>query len=106
MTWPESFPGSPTVQRSLITQVRGELKGISGRTEVLLANLNEVTGSDNRKQIAEILQQVNSLVATQSPKIDKITDQVSLLTTDADSVIKKSAGAVRPGTTRTRRLPT
>ncbi len=78
----------------LITQVRGELQGISGRAEILLANLNEVTGSDNQKQIAEILRQVNSLVATQSPKIDKITDQVSLLTTDADSVIKKAGPLV------------
>ena len=33
---------------------------------------------------------MNSLVATQSPKIDRITDQVSLLTTDTDSVIKKA----------------
>jgi ABC-type transporter Mla subunit MlaD len=74
----------------LITQVRGELKGISGRTEVLLANLNQVTGPANRKQIAEILGEVNSLVATQSPKIDRITDQVSLLTADTDSVIKKA----------------
>ena len=70
------FSGIADNAEDLITQVRGELKGISGRTEVLLANLNEVTGSANRKQIAEILRQVNSLVATQSPKIDKITDQV------------------------------
>ena len=52
--------------------------------------MNDVTGSANRKQIAEILHEVNSLVATQSPKIDRITDQVSLLTTDTDSVIKKA----------------
>jgi phospholipid/cholesterol/gamma-HCH transport system substrate-binding protein len=73
----------------LITQVRGELQGVSGRAEVLLANLNDVTGPSNRKQIAGILSQVNSLVATESPKIDRIADQVALITTDADSVIKK-----------------
>ncbi len=84
------FSGIADSAEGLITQVRGELQGISGRTEVLLANLNEVTGPSNRKQIAEILRQVNSLVATQSPKIDRITDQVSLLTTDTDSVIKKA----------------
>ena len=74
---------------TLITEVQGQLKGISDRAQTLLANLNEVTGPVNRQQIAEILQQVNSLVATQSPKIDKITDQVTLVTQDADSVIKK-----------------
>jgi phospholipid/cholesterol/gamma-HCH transport system substrate-binding protein len=84
------FSGIADSAEDLIAQVRGELKGISGRTEVLLANLNEVTGPANRKQIAEILHEVNSLVATQSPKIDRITDQVSLLTTDTDSVIKKA----------------
>jgi phospholipid/cholesterol/gamma-HCH transport system substrate-binding protein len=83
------FSGIADNADELITQVRGELTGISGRAQVLLANLNEVTGPANRKQMAEILRQVNSLVATQAPKIDRITDQVTLATTDADSVIKK-----------------
>ena len=74
---------------SLITQVQGELQGISGQAQTLLTNLNDVTGPTNRKQIAEILQQVNTMVATQSPKIDRITDQVVLVTQDADSVVKK-----------------
>jgi phospholipid/cholesterol/gamma-HCH transport system substrate-binding protein len=74
---------------TLITQVQSELKGISERAQTLLANLNDVTGPANRQQIAEILQQVNSLVATQSPKIDRITDQVTLISQDTDSVIKK-----------------
>src|SRR5271170_6390924 len=73
----------------LITQVQGELKGISGQAETLLTNLNDATGPTNRRQIAGILQQVNALVAKQSPKIDKITDQVVLVSQDADSVIKK-----------------
>jgi phospholipid/cholesterol/gamma-HCH transport system substrate-binding protein len=73
----------------LITQVQGELKGISGQAQTLLANLNDATGPTNRKQVAEILQQVNAMVAQQSPKIDKITDQVLVVSQDADSTIKK-----------------
>ena len=73
----------------LITQVQGELKGISGQAQTLLANLNETTGPTNRRQIAEILHGVNSMVAQQSPKIDRITDQVLLVSRDADSVITK-----------------
>jgi len=73
----------------LIAQVQGELKGISGKAEALLTNLNEATGPTNRRQIAEILQQVNTMVAQQSPKIDRITDQVLLVSRDADDVIKK-----------------
>lgn len=73
----------------LIIQVQGELKVISGNAQTLLANLNEATGPTNRRQIAEILQEVNSMVAQQSPKIDRITDQVLLVSRDADSAIKK-----------------
>src|SRR6202008_4007972 len=73
----------------LITQVQGELKGVSGSAQALLTNLNDVTGPANRHQIAELLQQVNALVAKQSPKIDRITDQVVLVSQDADSVVKK-----------------
>ena len=73
----------------LITQLQGELKTISGPAQALLANLNEATGPTNRKQIAGILQQVNALVVQQSPKLDRITDQVLLVSRDADSAIKK-----------------
>jgi ABC-type transporter Mla subunit MlaD len=65
------------------------LKGISGQAQTLLANLNDATGPTNRRQLAEILQQVNTLMAKQSPKIDEITDQVLLLSKDADSTVKK-----------------
>jgi phospholipid/cholesterol/gamma-HCH transport system substrate-binding protein len=74
----------------LIAQVQGELKGISGQAQTLLANLNDATGPANRKQIAEILQQVNTMVAKQAPKIDQITDQVLLASRDADEAIKKA----------------
>ena len=74
---------------SLIAQVQDELKGISGKAQALLANLNEATGPANRKQIAEILQEVNAMVAKQSPKIDQITDQVLMVSRDADSAINK-----------------
>jgi phospholipid/cholesterol/gamma-HCH transport system substrate-binding protein len=75
--------------QDLIAQVQGELKGISGQAQTLLANLNDATGPTNRRQLAEILQQVNSLMAKQSPKIDQITDQVLALSKDADSTVKK-----------------
>lgn len=73
----------------LITQVQGELKGISGQAQVLLANLNDVTGPTNRRQVATILEQVNTLVAEQRPKVDRITDQVELVSRDMDAIVKK-----------------
>ena len=73
----------------LITQVQGELKDVSGQAQTLLANLNDATGPTNRKQIAGILQQVNALVTQQRPKLDQITDQVLLVSRNADSVVQK-----------------
>jgi phospholipid/cholesterol/gamma-HCH transport system substrate-binding protein len=73
----------------LITQVQGELKDITGDARTLLANLNDVTGPANRREVAQLLQRVNLLIATQSPKIDHITDQVLAVSRDADSVIQK-----------------
>jgi phospholipid/cholesterol/gamma-HCH transport system substrate-binding protein len=73
----------------LITQVRGELKDITGKTGTLLTNLNELTGPANRHEIARLLQQVNSLIATESPKIDRIADQIMAVSSHADSVIQK-----------------
>jgi phospholipid/cholesterol/gamma-HCH transport system substrate-binding protein len=76
--------------QGLITQVQGELKDISGDARTLLANLNDITGAPNRRQAAQLLQRVNSLVGTESPKIDRITDQVLSLSRNADSVIQKA----------------
>jgi phospholipid/cholesterol/gamma-HCH transport system substrate-binding protein len=74
---------------ALINQTQGELKTITGKADTPLANLNSATGPANRRQVAEILQRVNTLVAVESPKLDRITDQALLVSRDADSVIKK-----------------
>lgn len=73
----------------LMTQVQGALKEINGPVQTLLANLSDATGPTNRKQVAEILQRVNTLVTQQSPKLDRLTDQVLLVSQDADAAIKK-----------------
>ena len=75
--------------QGLIAQVQGEIKGLSERANTLLANLNDATGPVNRQQIAAILRNTNTMIAEQSPKIDRITDQVLLATRDADAAIQK-----------------
>jgi phospholipid/cholesterol/gamma-HCH transport system substrate-binding protein len=81
--------GIADTAQGLITQVQGEIKGLSDRANTLLVNLNDATGPANRQQIAEILRNTNPMIAQQSPKLDRITDQVLLATRDADSAIKK-----------------
>ena len=57
----------------LIEQARGELEGISGDAQNLLANLNTVTGPANQQKIQAVLDHVNGMLATERPKIDRIS---------------------------------
>jgi phospholipid/cholesterol/gamma-HCH transport system substrate-binding protein len=77
--------------QGLITEVESQIKGLSGQAITLLANLNATTGPANRTQIAEILRNTNAMLAQQSPKIDRITDQVLVASRDADAAINKVA---------------
>jgi len=86
--------GIADTAQGLIAQVQGEIKGISGQANTLLANLNEATGAANRRQIAEILSNTNAMIAEESAKIDRITDQVLTTTQDADLAVKKVAPLV------------
>lgn len=78
----------------LITEVRGELQGISGDARTLLANLNNVTGETNQQKIRAVLDNVNGLLATERPKIDHLTDQLNTLSQHADETIQNVNGTV------------
>ena len=75
---------------SLIVEVQSELKDIGGQAKVLLANLNGMTGAANRAKITEILTQVNTLIASETPKLERITDQMLQVTKNADAAIAKA----------------
>ncbi len=79
---------------SLITQARGELEGISGDARSLLANLNTVTGKPNQQKIQAVLDNVNGMLVTERPKIDRLTDQLNALSQDADDTIQNVNGTV------------
>jgi ABC-type transporter Mla subunit MlaD len=78
----------------LITEVRGELHGISGDARTLLANLNTVTGQPNQRKIRELLDNVNGMLATERPKLDRLTDQLNVLSQHADETIENVNGTV------------
>jgi phospholipid/cholesterol/gamma-HCH transport system substrate-binding protein len=78
----------------LITQVSGELQGISGDARHLLANLNTVTGPPTQEKVQAVLDNVNGMLATERPKIDRLTDQLNTLTAHADATIQNVNGTV------------
>ena len=79
---------------ALIVQAQGELQGITGDARRLLANLNSVTGPANQQKIQAVLDHVNGMLATEGPKIDRISDQVIALSQHADDTIQNVNGAV------------
>jgi len=72
----------------LITEVRGELGGISGDARTLLANLNTVTGKANQQKIQAVLDNVNAMIETDRPKIDRLADQLNVLSQHADETVQ------------------
>jgi phospholipid/cholesterol/gamma-HCH transport system substrate-binding protein len=78
----------------LITEVREELGGISGDARTLLANLNTVAGKTNQQKIQSVLDNVNAMIATDRPKIDRLTDELNALSHHADETIQNVNGTV------------
>ena len=79
---------------ALITQVRGELGGISGDARTLLANLNAVAGTANQQKIRALLDNVNGIIETDRPKIDHLTDELNALSQHADETVQNVNGTV------------
>ena len=78
----------------LITEVRSELQGVSGDARTLLGNLNTVSGKANQQKIQAALNNVNEMLATERPKIDRLTDQLNALSRHADETIQNVNGTV------------
>jgi phospholipid/cholesterol/gamma-HCH transport system substrate-binding protein len=79
---------------ALIVQVQGELQGISGDARNLLANLNTITGPPTQQKVQAVLDRVNTLLATEGPKIDRISDEVVSLSQHADDTVQNINGTV------------
>ncbi len=79
---------------TLITEAQGELNGISGNVNHLIANLDTMTGPRNQKKVQAILGNVDRLVADERPKIDRLTDQLSRVSEHADDTIQNVNGTV------------
>ena len=80
---------------ALMTQVQGELTGISGDARTLLANLNTLTGKPNQQRINAMLEQMSRLVTDARPKIDGMLDQVSRVTARLGPVVDHADGAIQ-----------
>jgi phospholipid/cholesterol/gamma-HCH transport system substrate-binding protein len=78
----------------LITQARGELADINVEAGTLLANLNTLTGKPTQQKIQVALDNVNETLATERPKIDRLTDQLNALAEHSDATIQNVNGTI------------
>ena len=79
---------------ALMAELKSEIPGLTRDARAVLANLNQISGEGNQKAIQQILGNVNTMLARESPKIEKITDQISELAKHTDSVVSSVAPVV------------
>src|ERR1700719_3807159 len=71
----------------LIAQVRGEVEGISEDARGLLTKLT-MTVNPNQQMFRFALDNVNEMLETELPKIDRLIDQLNALSQHADDIIQ------------------
>ena len=80
--------------QTLLVSVQAHIDDITVDVRRLLSNLNDVTGTDNRRHVAAMLASADSTVAHLSPKLDQITDEVLKLSRDADATFSNADGTI------------
>ena len=75
-------------------QTQGELHDVSINVDHLLANLNTMTGAPNQRKVQAILDNIDQLVADETPKIDRLTDKLAKVSEHADETIQNVNGTV------------
>jgi phospholipid/cholesterol/gamma-HCH transport system substrate-binding protein len=78
----------------LLDSVRNDINNLTGDARKLIANLNELTGKPNQQHVAEILTNADTMIASISPKVDHISDQIVKLSDDANSLVTKLSPTV------------
>ena len=71
----------------LLLDLKRELPALTTEARAVLANLNQITGPRNQKQIDGVLAELNTILRRESPKIAQITDRVAALAEHADAVV-------------------
>ncbi len=91
----------------LMKDVQENFNRLTGRAEVLIENLTEMTSEKNQKSFEQVLENTNLLVAEQRPKFEKITGQIIEMLEKVDPLlddihkIAKNAGTTIANVNRT-----
>jgi phospholipid/cholesterol/gamma-HCH transport system substrate-binding protein len=80
--------------QTLLASIGADLNHITDDTRRLLSQLNDVTGPVNRRHVADVLANADSIVAHLSPRMDQISDEVLKLTRNADATFSNADGTI------------
>ena len=83
----QKFGNLADTATDLMADMRGDMARITERAEILLNNLDEITGEKNRQSMEQLLENANEMMAEQRPKINRITDQVTEMLVKADRLL-------------------
>lgn len=72
---------------ALMVDVKDDIELLIGDLRVLTANLQELTGEKNQRNIEQLFESSNELIETQGPKIDQITTQIQELLVKVDATV-------------------
>jgi phospholipid/cholesterol/gamma-HCH transport system substrate-binding protein len=80
--------------QATLTTVGTDVNNLTGDGRQLLANLNDITGTTNRKHIANVISNTDTMIADLSPQLKQISGQALKLTKDADGLVAKMGPAI------------
>ncbi len=83
----QKFANLADTASDMMADMQGDITRITERAEILMNNLNEITGEKNRQSMEDLLENANEMMAEQRPKIDRITDQVTEMLVKADRLL-------------------
>ena len=71
---------------TVLQRVDGKIGMVADDLHAVLLNLQELTGERNRRNVTAMLENTNEFLETQSPKIDRVTSQISDTLVRVDSL--------------------
>jgi phospholipid/cholesterol/gamma-HCH transport system substrate-binding protein len=75
--------------QATLSTVGTDLNNLTGDGRQFLANLNDITGTANRKHLANVISNTDTMIADFSPQLNEISTRASKLTKDADDLVAK-----------------
>jgi phospholipid/cholesterol/gamma-HCH transport system substrate-binding protein len=80
--------------QSLVAAMHTDIDGITGDVRQVLANANDLTGESNRRHVASILANTDTMIARTSPQINRIAYNLETLSTKLGPTIDNANATI------------